>query len=118
MKAEEGIQFDIYDHNNHYLTTITTDSNGIAKITLPYGHYKVKQTNTTEGYTMAKEFEVFIENENKNYIYEINDYLIEEKTPTIEIEVPDTYLDKKTYMGILPLIGLIFSGYYVKKKIH
>ena len=60
MLTEPNITFEIYDKDNNLIKSITTDQNGLAKITLPYGHYKIVQSNTTEGYTMIKPFEKFI----------------------------------------------------------
>ncbi len=86
MKAEPNVSFEIYDSLGQLVDTITTDENGIAKISLPYGHYTVKQITTTEGYTMSKPFEVFIESMEEEYYYHIYDYE-EEK---IVVEVPNT----------------------------
>ncbi len=61
MKGEQGISFEIYlKSNKNVKYTITTDENGFANITLPYGIYIVKQLNTTDGYEMAEEFEINI----------------------------------------------------------
>lgn len=80
---EENISFDIYNKNNEKINTITTNNEGNASITLPYGTYTIKQVNTTDGYYKANDIEVLIDNTD-DIIYEIND-------KKIEIEVPNTH---------------------------
>ena len=115
MQTEENITFKIYDKNNNLVSTITTDKLGLAKVTLPYGHYKIVQANTTEGYTMIKPFTIFIDDINKDYIYTINDYEIpKEETPKeeISIEVPNTSTDNGNYN----ILSLILPTYLIVKK--
>lgn len=121
MENEAGISFEIYDINNNLVDTITTDVNGTAKITLPYGHYKVVQVNSTEGYTMIDDFEIFIEDINKDYFYTINDYeIIEENeneeeitsSEIISIEVPNTSCDDNNYL----LFSIILPTLFIAKK--
>ena len=114
MQTEPNITFEIYDKDNNLVKSITTDQNGIAKITLHYGHYKIVQSNTTEGYTMIKPFEIFINDIDKEYYYTINDYKIKEETPkeTISIEVPNTSTEQSNYH----LISLILPTYLIVKK--
>ena len=115
MAAEPNITFEIYDKDNKLVKSIITDENGIAKITLPYGHYKVVQANTTNGYTKIKPFTIFINNINKDYHYTINDYKIKEEIPneTISIEVPNTSTDYNDNYNIL---SLILPTYFLVKK--
>ena len=115
MQTEPNITFEIYDKDNNLVKSITTDQNGIAKITLPYGHYKIVQVNTTEGYTKIKPFETFINDIDKDYYYTINDYKIpKEETPeeTISIEVPNTSTKENNYH----LLSLILPTYLIVKK--
>lgn len=111
MEEEPNITFEIYNKNNNLVETITTDENGIAKVTLPYGHYKVVQKNTTDGYTKVEPFTIFIDDPKEEYYYIINDYKEEE---IISIEVPNTST-KSNYQ----LLNLIFlPTYFVKKKFN
>ena len=115
MESESNISFEIYDINNNLVDTITTDVNGTAKITLPYGHYKIVQVNTTEGYTKIEPFEIFINDINKEYTYTINDYKKKEEKPkeTISIVVPNTSTEKNSY----PLISItLLPAYFLAKK--
>ena len=105
----------LYDKNNNLVSTITTDKLGLAKVTLPYGHYKIVQANTTEGYTMIKPFDIFIDDITKDYTYTINDYKIpKEETPKeeISIEVPNTSTDNGNYN----ILSLILPTYLIVKK--
>ncbi len=114
MQAESNITFEIYDKDNNLVKSITTDQNGLAKITLPYGHYKIVQSNTTEGYTKIKPFEIFISDIDKDYYYTINDYKEKEEVPkeTISIEVPNTSTEDNNYH----LFSLILPTYLIVKK--
>ena len=114
MQTEPNITFEIYDKDNNLVKSITTDQNGLAKITLPYGHYKIVQSNTTEGYTMIKPFEIFISDINKDYYYTINDYKEKEEVPkeTISIKVPNTSTEDNNYH----LLSLILPTYLIVKK--
>ena len=79
---ESNITFSIYDKNNNFINNVTTNEQGIAETTLPYGSYIVKQINTTEGYYKSDDIEVNIKNKDN-----INIEVYDEK---IEIEVPNT----------------------------
>ena len=116
MLNEPNITFEIYDKDNNLVTEITTNQDGLAKLTLPYGHYKIVQKNTTEGYTMIKPFTIFINKENNEYYYTINDYKIpeeEEPKEEISIEVPNTGTN---YNDNYNLLNLLLPAYYLVKK--
>ncbi len=115
MQQEENITFDIYDINNNLIESITTNQNGLAKITLPYGHYKIVQKNTTEGYTKIKPFTIFINDINKDYYYTINDYKIE-REEEISIKVPNTGKKESNYP--ITSILLIPLSIIVKKRFN
>ena len=101
-KAEANVTFDIYNSKDQYITSITTDENGYAKIELPYGKYTIKQKNTTENYKPVEDFTVSITEEEQDLNYRLYDY---------KIEVPNTR-KTKTSINLLLLIG----GFYVIKK--
>ena len=113
---EENISFDIYNSNNELVDTITTDSKGIAIITLPYGNYYIKQVNTKEGYKYVDPIELNV-NTNDSISLELKDIKIPEKKPiinnekTIVIEVPNTY--KKSLIEII--INILKDLIYDKK---
>ena len=99
-KDEEGISFDIIDSKNNLYDTITTNKDGIASITLPYGKYLLNQRNTTYGYTSVDDFHIDVKNQIKEKI-ELYDY---------KIKVPNTYIEKNnnfSYLFIF-IIGLIY----------
>ena len=114
MEEEANIIFEIYDSNNNLVEEITTNEDGIAKITLPYGHYKIVQKNTTDGYTKVEPFNVFIDDPKEEYYYIINDYEEEKEEEIISIEVPNT--STKSNYQLLTLI--LLPTYFVKKKFN
>ena len=101
---EKNISFDIF-HNKSLYTTITTDDNGYASAILPFGLYSIKQKNTTSGYNFTDEFNINIENEDKEE-FNLYDY---------KIKVPNTGKEEISYTILFILI--IIGGFYVNKKI-
>ena len=84
---EANITFLIYNKANQLINKITTDTNGNAKINLPFGTYKIIQENTTDGYNKVDPFTVTINESNENELsYNLTDY---------KIKVPNTYSNKK-----------------------
>lgn len=55
---EVNITFNIKDSNGKVYTTITTNEEGIAQITLPYGKYQIEQITTKEGYSKIEPFKI------------------------------------------------------------
>lgn len=88
FKGEKNIEFEIYDSNGTLIKTIKTNDEGIAKITLPYGKYKIIQKNTTDGYTKVSPFDITIENQ-ENETITLKDY---------KIQVPNTHTSIFTYL--------------------
>ena len=107
---EINISFDIFNSNNELINTITTDNEGNAKITLPYGKYLIKQRNTTTGYNKVDDFEIDINNNTTNdYYYKLYDY---------KLEIPNTGIKESNssfllIFLIIPLV-LITKNNYVK----
>lgn len=63
---EKDIDFEIYLKSNNILfETITTNEDGIASITLPYGIYIFKQKNTNKYYNKVDDFEIIIDKVDK-----------------------------------------------------
>lgn len=58
LTGEANIQFDIYNKEGEKVKTVVTNEEGKTTFTLPYGNYKVKQINTTPGYSYVKDFEI------------------------------------------------------------
>lgn len=72
LTGESNVTFDIYlKSSNELITSITTDSEGHATTTLPYGTYIVKQATTTTNYEKAEDFEIEIKEYSKDPIYKI-----------------------------------------------
>ncbi len=99
---ESNIIFDIYDYNNNLYQSITTDSNGYASTYLPYGHYTIKQKNSTTGYALADDIKINVIDD-ETITYNLYDY---------KIKVPNTHKDNYNYFSLILLLG----GLYVKKN--
>lgn len=83
FQKEPNISFNIYDEDKNLIKTITTNEEGIAEITLPYGNYYIEQLTTTEGYQKVDPDYIEIKTEEeiiKNY-------------KNYKIEVPNTYTE-------------------------
>lgn len=94
---EANISFTIYDNKNNKVATITTDENGKAEITLPYGEYKIVQENTTEGYHKVEDILLTVENTEEEIIT-LTDY---------KIAVPET--STNIFITIINIILRIFN---------
>ena len=93
LQDEKDISFNIYNSKKELIDTITTDINGIATITLPYGKYTLEQINTTEGYQKSNPLDFIIDSG-------------EEKEITIrdlKIKVPNTHSNKHSIFLIIVL---------------
>lgn len=103
--GEEGVSFDIFDSKNNLVHTITTDSEGKASITLPYGKYRLVQKNTQDGYTMNEE----------QFIEVLDDEKLSITLFDYKIKVPDTHTSTNNL--IYYFIFLLAGAFYAKKKI-
>ena len=98
-KKENNISFEIKNQNNETINTITTNENGIAKITLPYGIYTINQINTTEGYEKTEPVILEIKDSEEKYL----------SLKDIRIAVPNTHKDEVRiqYRILLEIICLL-----------
>lgn len=72
LNAESGITFEIFYPDGNKYDEVTTDKNGYARITIPYGIWKFHQKNTTTGYEKIYDFFITIdENSEKLQYYNI-----------------------------------------------
>lgn len=70
LMPEVGIKFNIYlKSSNELVTTITTNSSGLASTTLPYGVYTIKQVNAPPNYELLKDFEITIDEDSDEPLY-------------------------------------------------
>ena len=87
---EANISFFIYDKDGNKVATITTDENGKAEITLPYGEYTIKQDNTTDGYHKVEDIKVSV-TDTEDEIITLTDYKI--KVPNTNTNIILTILE-------------------------
>lgn len=71
LYPENNAKFDIYDSNNKFVRSMITDSNGYAKVSLPYGKYTFIQVTSKNNYDKVDDFEVIVD-ENSNNTIEYN----------------------------------------------
>ena len=97
MSSEKNIDFEIYNNKNEYIKTISTNENGEATITLPYGEYKLVQLNSTNGYQKIEPFIIKV-TDNEDETIELKDY---------KIPVPDTHTNNYLLIFIIRILLLI-----------
>lgn len=84
-----GIDVDTHTEVNPYclITTITTDKNGYASVTLPYGTYIFRQLNTTSNYEKVQDFEIIInENVEDEITKVLSDTIVKGKLKLIKVD--------------------------------
>lgn len=95
---EKNIMFNVINKKGDIISTITTDSEGKAEITLPYGEYELVQINTTDGYSKVDPIKIHISSQ-EDEIIELRDF---------KIPVPNTHVDgKNLWQYILQIILLM-----------
>lgn len=84
-----GIDVDTHTGVNPYclITTITTDKNGYASVTLPYGTYIFRQLNTTSNYEKVQDFEIIIDENVEDEITKVlSDTIVKGKLKLIKVD--------------------------------
>ena len=105
LTKEEGIIFDIY-YNNELYASYTTNKEGIASFSLPFGKYVIKQRNCPSYALKIEDFEVVIDKEGINETF----MLLNKKKIQ---ELPNT---GKNNISIIGFFLTIILGYIYAKK--
>ena len=72
LTGEPNVTFDIYlKSTGEKVTSITTDENGYATATLPYGTYTVRQVSSTEDHEYVEDFEIVVNEYSEDPIYKL-----------------------------------------------
>ena len=71
LTPEENITFEIYNKWKELVAIITTDEDGYASVTLPYGIYTFKQTTSTKNYYKVEDFTINISERDERPIYKL-----------------------------------------------
>ena len=114
---EKDISFNILNNQDEIIDTLTTDENGLIKMTLPYGNYKIVQINSTEGYSKIDPFTVEVTDSNSLKI-ELKDLRIAVPDTSInktilstasvlKVPVPNTHTDNNLFILIIKLFLII-----------
>ena len=96
MKGEPNVKFGIYDKNNKLVKEIITDKNGNAKITLPYGHYTVKQLTSTKDYEKVKDFNIEVSEVGDDINLVISNAQIKARLKVIKIDADSKKIIKRS----------------------
>ena len=103
--------YKIYDLNDNLIDTIKTDENGLAKIILDYGKYKIKESKAPKGYKL-----------NDNYY----SFTIDENNTDIKLNVYDEVIKGKLVInktkggageGYKPEEDAVFEVYDIKQNL-
>ena len=72
LTGEPNVTFDIYlKSTGEKVISITTDENGYATATLPYGTYTVRQVSSTEDHEYVEDFEIVVNEYSEDPIYKL-----------------------------------------------
>lgn len=80
LMEEDNIKFGVYNKNNELIQEFATNKDGMARITLNYGTYLIRQINSTNGYYKVDDLEIKVDNELSNLTYKLVDKPILIKT--------------------------------------
>ena len=94
QKPEPNIQFNIYNSKEEFIKTITTNKQGNAETTLPYGKYTIKQLTTTEGYEFSDPIIIDVKDDKEETI----------NLSDLKIEVPNTNKSNNILLILLLLL--------------
>ena len=94
-----GVKFELYDINDNFLGSYTTDDNGDIELELEYGYYYWKEVETLEHYELNPEKQYFEITENGKVI----------EFTMVNIRVPDTQTKNNHIVEILGGIAILFG---------
>lgn len=110
LTGEPNVTFDIYlKSTGEKVTSITTDENGYATATLPYGTYTVRQVSSTEDHEMVEDFEIVVNEYSEDPIYK----LLANAEITARLKV--IKIDSETG-NIIPVAGIKFKIFDVENN--
>ncbi len=72
-------EFTLYDEDMNVVEVATTDENGIARFTVTFGNYKLKETKAPQGYLLSEEIidiEIKGNEENLEYVIEFDNEIM------------------------------------------
>ncbi len=69
FREEEGITFEIYNQKGEKVKEVTTNQEGKATFSLPYGTYNVKQKNSKYNYEKVEDFTITVSENGKTQTF-------------------------------------------------
>ena len=110
LTGEPNVTFDIYlKSTGEKVTSITTDENGYATATLPYGTYTVRQVSSNADHEMVEDFEIVVNEYSEDPIYK----LLANAEITARLKV--IKIDSETG-NTIPVAGIKFKIFDVKNN--
>lgn len=133
LLPEADASFEVYDKNDNLVQVLTTNTEGVIEVVLPYGTYRLHQTLTKENYQPVEDFEITVKEDNQTLYFEKYDYEktgklilikldqetknpIEDNSATFEITnltTNEKWQVKTDAFGILSLDNLSFGDYEI-----
>lgn len=107
----EGVSIEVYTEQDELIFSGQTDAEGKIILDLPLGNYYLKEVATLPGYTLDSQIIDFTISDNEEIIT-----CTLKNDPIIEVIVPDTYKENKSYYFSLGLFILLLGYEYKKLK--
>ena len=79
LEFEKGIEFGVYNVNNELIKKYITSELGTIKFSLPYGRYILRQHNSYDGYEKIEDYEIIVQENDKENKLVFKDNLIKYK---------------------------------------
>ena len=98
FNKEQDVLFEIYNSKGKLVDKIKTNEDGIAKTTLVFGKYEIRQKTTKEGYSINKPFTIDIDSEDDKTI----------NLKDLKIKVPNTHTEDILSL-IIKLVLVVLS---------
>ncbi len=100
IKPEDNAVFQVYDKDNNHFGSIRTNAFGLGAITLPYGTYKIEQTEGKNNTKFIEVFYVDVKDSKKEVFSFVN--------PLLKAKVGIQKIDEETKEKI-PIAGIEFQ---------
>ena len=112
---EKDVEFEVFDQNK-LVSKIKTNDEGVAKITLPYGKYRIHQATTTKGYEKVDDFNINVHEVRTDSLkYPISDAKVSARIKVVKKDEYGSVIKKR---GISFKIKNTDTGEYVKQLIY
>lgn len=115
MTPEAGIEFEIYNHENVFVSKLVTDEEGKMYITLPYGEYTLKQITTPLNYERIDDYHFEVKEEGSTINQVFSDAEITARLKVVKVDADTGNVIKR--FNIKFKIFDVENNEYVKQTI-